>query len=406
MARIKKHLPILLLCFTVGLPALAVNSNPSLEYIDYHFENGSPLFWDVREDGSIVVSLLYDHERNSPNRAAIHWHFRIYAKKDADLKIVLQNFDNIWNGVAGSPINDKTSCYISVDGRKWTNIICHKTPENRLEFNITMPADSVYVARLEPYRLSDLEKLKSEIRDHPLVKITQIGETVEGRPLEIIRVGYVTAPHRVFIRARAHAWEPGGNWVVQGLIKNLLRNDPKIKAYLERYCIYILPMANKDRVAHGGTRFNLRGKDLNRNWDKPADPYLAPENAALENWLRRQTDLGFKPDLAIDFHNDSGGKIHIARPEVNLDAYLVNMEKFEALLRKHTWFTEGSTGSNFRNPGSIGEGFLERFGVDSFVYELNANWIEGLKKVPFGRDWELLGKQLCQVFYDYFGDSN
>ena len=26
-------------------------------------------------------------------------------------------------------------------------------------------------------------------------------------------------------------------------------------------------MANKDGVARGGTRFNLRGKDLNRNWD-------------------------------------------------------------------------------------------------------------------------------------------
>ena len=38
-------------------------------------------------------------------------------------------------------------------------------------------------------------------------------------------------------------------------------------------------------VARGGTRFNLHGKDLNRNWDAPADPRLTPENAALEKWL-------------------------------------------------------------------------------------------------------------------------
>ena len=79
------------------------------------------------------------------------------------------------------------------------------------------------------------------------------------------------------------------------------------------------------------------------------------------------------------------------------------MERFEHLLRKHTWFTEGSTGSTFRNPGSIGGGLLERFGTDAVVYELNANWIEGLQKVPLGRDWELLGRQLHNVFYEYFG---
>ena len=44
-------------------------------------------------------------------------------------------------------------------------------------------------------------------------------------------------------------------------------------------------MANKDGVALGRTRFNLQGKDLNRDWDKPADPRLAPENYALEKWL-------------------------------------------------------------------------------------------------------------------------
>ena len=168
-----------------------------------------------------------------------------------------------------------------------------------------MESDSLYIARLEPYRVSDLQHLLETIEDDSLVKVSEIGSTVEGRPLEIVRVGHVDSPHRIFIRARAHAWEPGGN-------------------------------------------------------------------------------------------------LHIARPNVNLESYLANMERFEHLLLQHTWFTEGSTGSNFRNPGSIGGGLLERFGIDAVVYELNANWIEGLKKVPLGRDWELLGRQLHDVFYEYF----
>ena len=179
-----------------------------------------------------------------------------------------------------------------------------------------MPGPELYVARVEPYRLSDLEKWLKSIEGHPLVEITPIGKTVEGRELEILRVGRPDAPYRVFLRARAHPWEPGGNWVVQGLVDRLLKGDDEATGYLERYCVYVLPMANKDGVARGRTRFNLRGKDLNRNWDKPADPLLAPENHALETWLEAMIRRGKRPHLALELHNDGNGKLHVSRPPV------------------------------------------------------------------------------------------
>lgn len=401
----KLSLVVILIPAHVGTGAekrTKIERQTPLVYINTLFENGSPLHWEIQPDGTILISLMYDHERSSLNRASGHWHFQVRAEAGSDLTLVLQNFYNIWNGMPARPANGNTSCYASQDGQNWTSILTERIEDERLRIRIHMESDSLYVARLEPYRVSDLEQLLDTIRDHPLVKIAEIGKTVEGRPLEIVRVGHANAPHRIFIRGRAHAWEPGGNWVIQGLINNALRSDQKSRRLLDTYCLYILPMANKDRVARGGTRFNMRGMDLNRKWDKPADPDLAPENAALEAWLDRMIKRGFKPHLAIDFHNDGGGNLHIARPNVNLESYLANMERFEHLLRKHTWFTEGSTGSNFRNPGSIGGGLLERFGIDAVVYELNANWIEGLQKVPLGRDWELLGRQLHNVFYEYF----
>jgi len=377
----------------------------SFKYINYHFENGSPVFWEIQEDGSVLISLMYDHERNSQNRAAGHWNFQVFADKGSRIRLELQNLNNIWNNMASSPAKDATISFLSVDGKSWTAMETTKTPDNHIQIDFVMPEDSVYVARLEPYRVSDLNKLMAEIEAHPLIDIQEIGQTVESRPLEIIRVGHENAPNHIFLRGRAHAWEPGGNWVIQGLIQNLLRDDPEVNKYLELYCIYILPMANKDGVAHGATRFNFRGMDLNRKWDKTPDPYLSPENAAFENWLTKQIELGLKPDLAIDFHNDDGGKLHYARPNISLDRYLSNMARFESLLRKHTWFTEGGTGSNFRNPGSLGEGLLERFGIEALIYELNANWIAGLNKMPSGNDWMLLGEQLGEVFYLYFSEQ-
>jgi hypothetical protein len=71
------------------------------------------------------------------------------------------------------------------------------------------------------------------------------------------------------------------------------------------------------------------------------------------------------------------------------------------LLREHTWFTEGSTKSTFRNPGSIGEGLLERYGIVACVYELNSNWIAGVNDYPTAQHWRTHGEQLAEVFFCY-----
>jgi predicted deacylase len=265
-----------------------------------------------------------------------------------------------------------------------------------------MNAGSAYIASLEPYRISDLDKFLVKIKKHKLVGITPIGKTSEGRSLEIVRIGNENAPKRLFLRARAHAFESGGNWTVEGLVQKLLSNNEDVKRFLKRYCVYILPMANKDGVARGKTRFNANGYDLNRKWDKPADSLIAPENYYLEQWLHRMVKANKRPDLALDLHNDPGGYLHVSRPDGDITAYLANMNKLEMLLRKYTWFTEGSTKPGFRNPGTLGEGYMERFGVHAAVYELNYEWVEGLKKAPLAADWISLGNKLPEVFYHYF----
>ena len=235
------------------------------------------------------------------------------------------------------------------------------------------------------------------------VAITLIGKTAEGRPLEVVRVGRAEAPYRVFLRARAHAWEPGGNWVVEGLVNRLLADDAEARKHLAMYCVHVMPMANKDGVARGKTRFNSRGKDLNRDWNRPADPVLSPENYALESWLEGMIKQRQAPHVALELHNDGNGQLHISRPPVpGLERHIRRMKTLEALLRKHTWFTEGSTDESFRNAGTLGEGWLERFGIDAAVHEFNVNWIASLNDYPSGRHWKDYGSRLTRVFFEYF----
>jgi hypothetical protein len=399
---------LLVLVFTATPYAVAprtqiASGSQGFESIDTSFENASPVTYEV-VDGVIRVNLEYDYERGSPNRAAGHIHFLVRAKPGSKLTFEFRNLDNVWNGQPASVAAELKSLSLSEDGRTWRAVETQSLPGNRVQLHVEMPAARLYVARIEPYRVSDLDRLLKSVPANPRFQVMKIGETAGGRDLEILRIGDPSlARYRVFVRARAHPWESGSSWVVHGLIQRMLGGDEQVRRFLRAYMLYIMPMANKDGVALGRTRFNLHGKDLNRHWDVPADTALAPENAALEAWLKLAISAGRQPHLAIELHNDGSGRLHISRPPgPRLARHLARMALFEQLLRDNTWFTEGSTGGAFRNRGTLGDGWLERFGIDAVVHELNCNWIEGVRERPTSRHWIEYGEKLALVLRDYF----
>jgi len=98
--------------------------------------------------------------------------------------------------------------------------------------------------------------------------------------------------------------------------------------------------------------------------------------------------------------------LHPARaPLAEARRHNERMTILEALLRKHTWFTEGSTGPSATAVSTLADGWLERYGIDATVHEFNCQWIAGLKEHPTGRHWQRYGSDLARVLHDYFGPS-
>lgn len=382
---------------------------PHSVYISTAFENASPLNWHIDEEGTVNIYLMKDHQRFLPNIAVTHFYFRLFAPKGADVKLVFRDMDGVYKGKTSYlPAEKKTYCLISTDGKKWSALPTTVTDgQTALEVALHMDSTSVYLAEIPPYTLSDLKNLFARIKKNARVKVTPIGYTAQGRPINIVRIGNPYAPHSVFIRARAHAFESGGNYVVEGLIHRLLKNDEAARRYLEKYCVYILPMANKDGVAGGKSRYTAMGMDLNRQWFELADPEINPENYALEMWIKALKKKGIKPDLAFDLHNDKWGWIHLARPpHTDLTGYLENMKRFSALLYRYSWYQFGNTGPEFRDKGAMAEGLLKRYGINAATIELNYSYAKGLKRRPTAEDWEVLGAQLSKVFYRYFEEAD
>jgi hypothetical protein len=372
-------------------------------HLDATIENGSPVWWEHGAGGVINVQLQYDHERGAPNRAAGHIHFALEAMPGSRHTLEFRNLANIYNGRPGSVAGELKSLVTSPDGRVWTAVATRALPGDRVQLDVEMSGPRVFIARVEPYRLSDLDRWLAEVRRNPLAEINTIGRTVEGRELEMVRIGDPKAPHHVLVRARAHPWEAGGNWVACGLADRLLRNDPEAAAFRRRYCLWLMPMANKDGVARGRTRFNSNGMDLNRGWDRPADPALAPENHALQQWLRKRIAEGGRPSLALELHNDGNGKLHHARPAVLGDrSGSARLDRLESLLRKHTWFTEGSVRPADASTFTLADGLFQGYGIDAAVHEFNCHWIAGLGERPLARHWKSYGEGLARVLDEYF----
>jgi predicted deacylase len=167
-----------------------------------------------------------------------------------------------------------------------------------------------------------------------------IGQSVEGRPIELVRFGEGPAP--VLVIAAIHGDEPTSKYVADHLIQ-MLADVPKVNAA-------VIPCANPDGLA-ADQRTNAYGVDLNRNfpaanWKKshpgrtdggPA-PASEPESAALVEVLR-----SLKPRLIISIHS----------METPCDNYDGPGQEIAELMSRHNHYPVRAT-IGYPTPGSLG----------------------------------------------------
>lgn len=377
-------------------------------FIDIFYENASPLRWEQNEDGVLDIDLAPDHERFLPNRQVTHWNFKIEVPPEhigERLRLRFRAVSGCWSGQPNMNfVGARMMSAISCNGSDW-EIVASQPAEGEqgsTDVVVTLKGPVTQVAHLVPYTDTMLQQTLQDLHGAEMVRIYPIGSTVEGRPLEMVEVGSRDAAHRVLLRGRAHPWESGGSWVLDGLMRYLALEDSEEAGRIARdLCLCIMPMANKDGVYWGLCRFNVRGADLNRNWtEEGIGPALAPETACLRNWLAAQQGPG-KPELAICLHNDNNGPLIFANTED--EGYRRRMEAFENLLRENSWFTEGSIGLSKMPSDTFADGLYHLYGIDAMVYELKALEVEGLGGRPATHlDWMEQGRNLARTLHRYF----
>ncbi|MDB5831711.1 MAG: hypothetical protein JWR14_1541 [Caballeronia sp.] len=170
--------------------------------------------------------------------------------------------------------------------------------------------DAVYYAYFEPYSEERHAGFLGAVQQMPHATLTEIGRTVQGRPMSLVSLGLTEETERpvkpkknVWIIARQHPGETMAEWFVEGLIKRLAgwgdwAGDPVARLIFDHAVFHIVPNMNPDGSVLGNLRTNAAGANLNREWMEP-DPARSPEVLTVRNAIHA---LGC--DLFFDIHGD------------------------------------------------------------------------------------------------------
>jgi hypothetical protein len=188
----------------------------------------------------------------------------------------------------------------SEDGETWRNFADAAWDQEKDELTLTLNprGNTVWVAHVPPYTYTRLLHLLTEVKASRHARVEVIGESVQGRPLQLVTVTNFDRPDDakkiIWLQARQHAWEAGTSFVVEGALKFVLSDDPLAKKLRDENVFKFVPMLNPDSVVQGEVRFNLNGFDPNRQWDEV--------DLRDKRWLERIPEIWYAKKAVLDQH--------------------------------------------------------------------------------------------------------
>lgn len=260
--------------------------------ISQNFDAGAIEVVNVADVENIQLKL-----RPDSNAEFMQWfYFRLQGARDQEATIQILNagdatYADGWEGYRAVASYDREHWFrveTEFDGKVMT--IKH-TPET----------DSVYYAYFEPYSWERHLALLGSVEQSEQVRVEDLGNTVDGRDLNLVIVGNPSAEKKVWIIARQHPGETMAEWLVEGTLNALLDlANPIARAILDKAVLYVVPNMNPDGSVRGNLRTNAAGANLNREWMTPSIE-TSPEVYYVKKKIE---EVGC--DLFLDIHGDEG----------------------------------------------------------------------------------------------------
>jgi len=215
----------------------------------------------------------------------------------------------------------------SYDRRAWFRVRDTEFSEETgsLSWSLDAEHETVWFAYFAPYSYEQHQELIARVAASPLARLVVLGDTLDGRPLEMLTMG--TGPRKVWIVARQHPGESMAEWLAQGVLDKLFDDSAESQVLMSAATFYIIPNINPDGSVRGHLRTNASGANLNREWASTGD-YMAPtleRSPEVYHTLRALDALGC--DCYVDVHGDEEIAANFFADNAGIPGYSTRQDK-------------------------------------------------------------------------------
>lgn len=315
--------PLFAVFLALVASAAAAPATPAAKPIlfDASFESGSIGLIEKITDTEYRLHIKGQQDARGRNRQATWFAFRMDDVAGREVTLRLGRWKGEYNDrPANAPMGEWFRPVVSDDGETWEHLAAAAWDVGKDELTITVRprGNSIWIAHIQPYTFSRLQRLLGEIDRSPHARIEVIGRSVQGRELHVVTVTNHERPDAnkkvVWLQARQHAWETGTSFMVEGALRFVTSDDAAARKLRDETIFKFVPMINPDSVVRGEVRFNLRGIDPNRLW---------PDVDLRDKvWLERAPEIWYVKKAILEQH---------ARRPINLLLNLHNTETAEYL---------------------------------------------------------------------------
>lgn len=334
--------------------------------ITSNFDSGNIEVVSINPEGDIQLRIPKD-----TNSDFFQWfHFRLTRALDKPCRISIINA-----GESSYPDGwENYKACASYDREEWFRV--PTSYENGvLTIEYTPLQDSIYFAYFAPFSYEQHQNLIHDAQLSDLCSTEVIGETHEGRDIDLLTIGYPDAEKKkVWVIARQHPGESMAEWFVQGMVSRLLdETDPVSRRLLEESCFYVIPNMNLDGSIAGNLRANTAGANLNREWAEPS----LERSPEVYHTLKKMDETGI--DFMLDVHGDEAIPYNFVAASEGIPSYNDYIKTVEAKFKEH-WMNISPDFQDEHNYGLEEPGnanltvcsnqIAERFGCPSFTIEM------------------------------------
>jgi murein tripeptide amidase MpaA len=255
--------------------------------INAAFDSGNIIVTDIKGD---TANLVIRKDKDSD---FYQWfHFRVSGAKGREVTLRITNC----GGSAYPGGWEDYRARYSVDRENWLQEASTSYAEGALTIRHKCTADAVWFAYFAPYSMERHFDLVQRITGHDGVSLIELGQSIEGQPIDCLRMG--SGPKQVWLYARQHPGESMAEHWMEGAMEMLVSDDKMAKTLRKKCTLHVVPNMNPDGSRRGHLRTNAVGVNLNREW---AEPSLArsPEVLCVRNEMDRTG-----AHWAMDIHGD------------------------------------------------------------------------------------------------------